>query len=318
VPKDTELNRAILKRIARIPHLTSVVEQMGAHTIADKLDSALTDGDVVAVRLPVQAAELRSRRVKMHRLGGRDLVAAAFADSGWTGFERPLPSMFRLAVASSTGAVFDIGANTGFYSLVAARVGGGRPIHAFEPLHSVIRLFEANLDLNHLRPRVTIVASAVGDVDGKAELFVPEPTGALIETSASLNSTFKPHHAEVLTVPVTTVDSYWRSHGSIPVSVVKVDVEGFEHAVLAGAAQMLGRARPIVFVEVLPGSKIEVIEALRDDLDYVDGRLGPRSAVFGDEIRFDPDGWNHALVPSERVDDAVRMAGRAGLAVTRI
>ncbi len=271
----------------------------------------------MAVRLPVLATEFRSRRVKMHRLGGRDLVAAAFTDSGWTGFERPLPSMFHLAVASSTGAVFDVGANTGFYSLLAARMGGRRPIHAFEPLPDVIRLFEANLDLNHLRSRVTIVASAVGDVDGTAELFVPEPTGTLIETSASLNSTFKPHHAEVLTVPVTTVDSYWRAQGSIPVSVVKVDVEGFEHAVLAGAAQMLARARPIVFIEVLPGSKIEVIEAVRDDLGYVDARLGPRTATIGEDIRFDPDSWNHALVPGEAVDDLVRMAERAGLAVTR-
>ena len=318
MPTDTRVNRAILTQLARQPWVATTCERIGAHTIADKLDRVATNGDIVALTLPSLPTELRARRVKMYRVGGRDHVANSFAQSGWFGFERPLPSVLRLAVAATHGMVLDVGANTGFYSLLAARTAPGRPIYAFEPLPDVIRRLEANLDLNGLRERVTIVASAVGAEDGEAKLFVPEPTGEIIESSASLNADFKEHHSEVLTVPVTTLDTFWRSKGSGAVSVVKIDVEGFEDAVLGGASRLLEQARPIVFFEVLPGSEVKAIEAVADRAGYIDCRLRAFDAVIGDAIQFDPDGWNHALVPAERADELTAIVQRAGLLVTQV
>jgi hypothetical protein len=118
----------------------------------------------------------------------------------------------------------------------------------------------------------------------------------------------------VLAVEVTTLDRFWAEQGSGPVSVVKVDVEGFEHAVLAGARGLLEGGRPLVFFEVLPGSDTESLDALRSGVDYLDARLGAHQVVIGESIRFDPEGWNHALVPAERAEDLARLAARAGLA----
>ncbi len=273
---------------------------------------------MTAITLPALRHDLRARRVKMYRAGGQDQVAQAFAFGGWYGFERPLPSVFHLAVAATSGAVFDVGANTGFYSLLAARTAPGRPVHAFEPLPAVIQRFEANLALNGHPRHIELIASAVGDADGLAELYVPPPTGEVIETSASLNAGFKEHHAEVLEVPVTTLDTHWARRGSLPVSVVKVDVEGHEHAVVAGATRLLAQARPIVFFEVLPGSKVEAIQAVADEVGYTDCRLSAGEAVIGDAIRFDPDGWNHALVPVDRVGELTAIVERAGLLATQV
>ncbi len=119
-------------------------------------------------------------------------------------------------------------------------------------------------------------------------------------------------------MPVTTLDTHWASNGSLPVSVVKVDVEGHEHAVMAGATRLLEQARPVVFFEVLPGSKVEAIEAVADQVGYTDCRLSAGEAVIGDAIRFDPEGWNHALVPVERVGELSAIVDRAGLTATKV
>jgi FkbM family methyltransferase len=311
----SDANSWVANVLSRQLWLARSAERLGAQTIADKLDSVASNGDIVAIRLPPGRHDLRSRRVKMYGRLGDDQVASAFADGGWNGFERPLPSVLRVAVAALDGAFFDVGANSGFYSLVAAQVSRRRVV-AFEPLPAALERLARNLDLNRLAGRVEVVPAAVGDHDGEAKLYVPESSGVL-ETSASMDASFKERHAEVLRVQLRSLDSYRRQLGGIPVGVVKIDVEGFEHVVLAGADELLAEARPLVFVEVLPHCEVGALEERCRAHHYVDARLGPREMVISDRITFDEASWNHALVPEERVGDLAAMGRRAGLAVIR-
>jgi hypothetical protein len=85
------------------------------------------------------------------------------------------------------------------------------------------------------------------------------------------------------------------------VSLVKVDVEGMEHAVLSGAAALVGRHRPWLVVEVLPTSDIAALESHRARLDYVDVQLHADGASIADSVAFAPTAWNHIWVPSNDV-----------------
>src|SRR5262249_50235519 len=68
--------------------------------------------------------------------------------------------------------------------------------------------------------------------------------------------------------------------GRLPsVDLIKIDVEGFEHLVLAGGAKTLAAARPTVVVECLPGSQIESFAAVWEKLGYHRFHLLPDRVV---------------------------------------
>jgi len=157
-----------------------------------------------------------------------------------------IPVQRCLAEALRPGHVFfDIGANVGFFSLVAARlVGPSGCVYAFEPVARIARCVEAHAVRNRY-PWIHVVEAAVGDVPGTAPLFLSEhPGGATLspgdaeDTSASVS------------ISVVSIDSLVAT-GAVPApDVVKIDVEGAELDVLRGMVETLDRVRPVVVCEV--------------------------------------------------------------------
>ena len=290
-------------------------DALGTHTVSDHLFRVGGGRDAVVVRLPAGRTDLRSRRIAMWSHGDRDLIARALR-GGFGAFEPPMPAVYVTEVRAGTGAVYDVGANTGLYALLAAAVGSPA-VEAFEPYPPVLELLHRNLALNHGVGRVHVHAEAVGSEEGSATLYVPPPApNDPVETSASLSPTFKESVAQEVVVPVTTLDAHWSASGRAPVNVVKVDVESREADVLDGAREMLAGARPLVFFELLPAGEPERITALARELDYVDGYLSPTEIVLGGVIEHHPDAWNHVLVPVERVGAFAGRARDIGLVVT--
>ena len=255
----------------------------------------------------------------MARIKGSDQIAAAIAADGWLGFERPVPDVFCALVRAERGLVLDVGANTGFYALVAVSVDATVEAHAFEPYPVVLDVLRANISMNVRGSRVRVFEKAVGCAQGHALLHIPNPTHGLVETSASLNPAFRVEDDRASqTVTVTTLDAHVASLGPrARVGVIKVDVESLEHAVLEGAASLVSSDRPFVIVEVLPTSEVEVLDAIRSSFDYVDVCLRPHETVVGGPVAFDPDGWNHLFIPAERLDAGVALVESCGLDVRR-
>ena len=84
-----------------------------------------------------------TRPVVMSTDGGRDHVASTIARTGWRSFEQPLPQVLAAIATEARGAVYDVGANTGFYSLLARHVNRRVPVRAFEPYPPVLELLGA-------------------------------------------------------------------------------------------------------------------------------------------------------------------------------
>ena len=262
--------------------------------------SALVDGRRVTVKLPGRI--------------GRDQIATALRDGGWGGFEPPLPSVLAACAATHPGVVYDVGANTGFYSVVAASVNEGNHVFAFEPFPDVFSFLTTTLKLNGLDDRVHAQPVALGAGVGRAPLYVPVQDHGLVETSSTLSRNFKPEHSQVIDVPVSTVDAFASERGH-RVSVMKIDVESCEADVLRGGAAVLARDRPLVFCEVLPDGDAVAIDKMRQDADYVDIRLHPTLAEVGGPVAFDAAGWNHLLAPKEMIDQVTALLVRCGLEV---
>ncbi|GCD20842.1 hypothetical protein CTKZ_24040 [Cellulomonas algicola] len=308
--------RRRLGAAAAHPRVAGALERLGAHTLADRADRRRSAGEIVAVTVPAAATAWRARRIKALRRNGTDQWVEAFRQGGWWGYERPLPDVLLAAVRERRGAVVDVGANTGVYSLVAASVPG-TTVHAFEPYAPVAAMLRENLTLNSTGRRVHVVEAAVSDVEGQLDLYVPPDVG-LVETSSSTDPGFKGGELRRVQVRAVTLDGWWASAGRPRVGVVKVDVEGAEERTLRGARTVLRECRPWVVLEVLGGARFGELETERAAAGYVDVRLSPWEAVVGDRIRFHELAWNHAWVPAERVEDAVRVLSGTGLVVTRL
>jgi FkbM family methyltransferase len=126
------------------------------------------------------------------------------------------------------GDVFvDGGANVGAYTLLASGVAGARTI-AVEPSPSTFGYLRQNVFLNDLATRVTLVNAALGRSAGKLRLTEDLGTENYVCADGEAGPSVE--------VPVTTLDSLVTEAS---VTLFKVDVEGFETEVLAGAQRLL-------------------------------------------------------------------------------
>lgn len=141
--------------------------------------------------------------------------------------------------------VFDIGANSGFYTLLLSRLAGtqGR-VYAFEPFADNVRYLIVHSDLNRLQ-NVSVIQAAVGARSGLV--------GFTISKGGYQNHVTEAQHS-ILSVPQISLDEFIGAHMEKIPSLIKIDVEGAETEVLEGARGILEQYQPIVFL-ALHGQK---------------------------------------------------------------
>jgi len=142
------------------------------------------------------------------------------------------------------GDVFmDVGANCGFYSLLAVHlVGPVGGVHAFEPTPAVFALLERNA---LSKQQIKVSQAAVAEKEGKAHLLV-DPVFTVVNSLVSSPG----RKGSAVEVQTLTLDAYCRSASVIP-TFIKIDVEGAEERVIEGARGILAQHEPIVSLEIL-------------------------------------------------------------------
>jgi FkbM family methyltransferase len=167
---------------------------------------------------------------------------------------------------------YDIGANIGLYTLVAARrVGADGVVYAFEPHGANLMNLLRNVAENGLGDRVKVVSAALNDSSGffPFDYRSPEPGSALsrLESEGAAGEEFAPVFSELKYA--TSVDALLADSVIPPADLVKIDVDGNEPLVLRGMrAHLSGGPRPrAVQVEIDPETRDEVHELMRE-FDY--------------------------------------------------
>ncbi len=180
--------------------------------------------------------------------------------------------------------VFDVGANSGWYTLNAAQVIGKGRVYAFEPNPALADWASENCRLNHLT-NVKIEKIALSDKTSKLEFYVGDNFGSLDKKIARLGS----RRINRIRVPVTTIDAYVKSQNIKKVSVIKIDAEGKDFEVLRGADQTLRHYHPYLIVEVYGLSYDADIGRDKKILAYL-GKLGYQAYAFvqGGLQRYNP------------------------------
>jgi FkbM family methyltransferase len=146
------------------------------------------------------------------------------------------------------GAVFyDIGANLGFFSLLAAHLSGLREgrVYAFEAAPDNAEAIRRNAELN-LIGNIEVIGAAVSASSGRAQLQVVDDQS----WSKLAGYGEHPFTVEVIEVETVAIDDLLGRGELPPPDVVKIDVEGAEIAVLQGMRETIDRHRPAIICEL--------------------------------------------------------------------
>jgi FkbM family methyltransferase len=162
--------------------------------------------------------------------------------------------------------VLEVGANIGIFTVLLARwVAPGGRVFGFEPAPASREALRDHVELNGVAGHVTIVPAALGSEQGLADFYVDGVSGqnTLSQTHSRIPA------AARISVPVATLDSFCQSNNLSP-GAIKIDVEGFEHRVLAGGMSTLATARPLLVAEFHPmlwGETGATAEAIKEALE---------------------------------------------------
>lgn len=192
--------------------------------------------------------------------------------------------LFRMLLPPENGVCIEVGANIGMHAVPLSKLCAGGELVCYEPQRPIFHVLCANLALNNCL-NVTTRRAAVGDESGRIEIQSSDYDQPWNYGSFSVSKGFSsesqyagPIKTEV--VDIIALDSDPELDRLTRLDLLKVDAEGHELAVIAGASKLIARHRPNVFVE--PG-RDENVDGLRDamrKLDYqgywfVGRRFGP-------------------------------------------
>ncbi|MGE0875855.1 MAG: FkbM family methyltransferase [Burkholderiales bacterium] len=170
--------------------------------------------------------------------------------------------------------LLDIGANVGMYSIFAAATRGAM-VYAFEPESQNYALLNRNIHDNGLADRVVAFCAALSDVTSFHRLYLSEfvPGSSCHNFGEPVDYQERAMHSPYAQGCFSTTVDELVSQGAIPVPAhVKIDVDGIEPKVIAGARRTLKDPRVrslLIEINTALDSHWEIIDWMLDaGFDY--------------------------------------------------
>jgi len=188
--------------------------------------------------------------------------------------------------------VWDVGANVGLFSVAAAALAGPRgAVISIEPDAWLVQLLRRTASMQAgTSARITVLPCGITEGVGLRTFCIPQrarSSNYLVEYGRSQTG----GEAERQTIVTLSLDDLLR--WLPPPRIVKVDVEGAEGEVLAGAARLLADHRPILLLEVgeLAAEEVTALLRMRAYRLLNGEHVGPRREPI------DRAAWNTIAIP---------------------
>lgn len=179
-------------------------------------------------------------------------------------------------LCQNSKVVFDIGANTGVYSLIAKAINNSNTVHAFDPVKRVFEKLTQNIHLNNF-----IIGAhqlALSNQSGEAFVFdiVAEHT-----YSVTVNKNLHLPTEKVNKVKIKTLrlDEFIEQNNIEKIELMKIDVETHEPEVLQGMGKYLKIFKPTLLIEILNDEIANEIQGLISDIDYLYFNLNEKGDI---------------------------------------
>lgn len=151
-----------------------------------------------------------------------------------------------LSAARQRKCFLDIGGHRGLFSGLFCAANPQNRAFCFEPSPALAKSARALATLNGFSDRFHVLERAAGAQSGRSTMLV-DPVGGFVQVERFANTMWG--EPREIRLEIESVDDFCRNQKVSP-ELLKIDVEGYEHEVLLGAAQTLARLRPWVFLEL--------------------------------------------------------------------
>jgi FkbM family methyltransferase len=179
-------------------------------------------------------------------------------------------------LCEKSDVIFDIGANTGIYTLIAKSVNNESSVFAFDPIKRVYDKLSKNIQLNNFD--VKSYQIALSDKTGEAIVY---DIDAEHTYSVTVNKNLHSDSTSVNEVKINTLrlDEFIEQNKIDKIDIMKIDVETHEPEVLEGMGKYLNLFKPILLIEILNDNIANQIQKLIADIDYVYFNLNEKGDI---------------------------------------
>ena len=140
--------------------------------------------------------------------------------------------------------IFDVGANIGYTSLYYASMNGTAQIFSFEPHPDIFIRAQENIALNQFR-NINLINLGLGEKKEVLKLY------EVNEHNPGMNRIIREEKDFAFKkINVDTLDQFVAEKNIEHLDLIKIDVEGFEYAVINGGKEAIQKHKPLLFIEL--------------------------------------------------------------------
>lgn len=209
----------------------------------------------------------KNKNFKMVHYGGY-IENETFWQGPFTTFENEVGKIW-MELCKCSDIIFDIGANTGIYSLVAKKINPNAEVYAFEPSFHTFKKLARNNQINGFN--ITCEQIAVSNKNGD-QVFYDLPNQH--QTTASLSpdkmKNLKDYTGGILEYNVKSqkLANYIENNNIGNIDLIKIDIEMHEPEAIEGLGKYLTEYKPILVIEVLSDKVAHELNNLIEMKDF--------------------------------------------------
>lgn len=179
----------------------------------------------------------------------------------------------------------DVGANLGQYLFVAEGLIPANNIYGFEPHPKLAQR------LRQLFPGIHLSQDALSNSSGKTQFKIPFFDNREIHTRGTLKTEHRETgetRSKLIDVNISTLNNYASEHQLNNIALIKIDVEGAEFDVVAGATDLIKTQQPVMIIEIEQrhhsSNILDFIRSTEQDYAYTCYYFSAREQQFKNDI----------------------------------
>lgn len=209
-----------------------------------------------------------------------------------------------VALSKESKSIMDIGANTGVYALVSAKVNPSSSIHAFEPVDRVFNRLQHNIQINKIQ-NINSHKIGLSDKNGQATIY-DSYEDHTYSVTINKNLWSKERKVKEVQIPIKKLDSFIYENDIPNIDLMKIDVETHEYELLLGMKNNLITMQPTMLIEILNDEIAANIETLLKGLNYLYFNIDEEKGVFKVE-KLTKSNFHNFLICKENVAKSLKL-----------
>lgn len=218
----------------------------------------------------------------------------------WRGFEgcheqKSMQIFVSIVQNLAPKIIWDIGANSGTYGLLAKALQPNSEVVFFEPIPKAVEYIKKNLELNDFKAKVFELA--VGDYDGEGAIFFENGQDFTYSVTVNMDTTAEGVESDLMKIQVRRLDSLCRDFVLNSPSLVKLDIEKYEYEAMKGWGDLIPKDA-IFLIEILSDVMARKLEQFFPENEYEFWNINDQlSTIRQTKALEKSDFYNYLIIP---------------------